>query len=370
MEKGVDPASAPFLQTLPLFWMSSTMSPRSIACLAVFFLCAAPAVASEDGTLVVLNKSGASASILDLSSGKELARLETGEGPHEVAISPDGATAVVANYGGQTAGNSLTVLNLAAREVTATIDLGENPRPHGILYLDDQRILVTTEDSQKLLLVNIPAAKIESVMETGGRVGHMVAVTADQSRAFVPHMFSATLACFDLAKGERIALIEMGEQPEGIDIRPGHDEVWVSNRGANSISVVHSKSLEVVATIECGEFPIRLKFTPDGSHALVSNARSGDVAVFNADSRKEVQRIAMMAEAISETDQRLFGDQFEDSPVPVGIVIHPDGKRAYVANTNADVISVLDLENWSLVDRLVAGKEPDGMAWAPAAGGE
>ena len=76
----------------------------------------------------------------------------------------------------------------------------------------------------------------------------------------------------------------------------------------------------------------------------------------------------MQADAVAAKDERLFGSQFEDSPVPVGIVVHPDGHRAYVANTNADVVSVLDLTEWKLVDRLVAGKEPDGMAWTSGSG--
>ena len=133
------------------------------------------------------------------------------------------------------------------------------------------------------------------------------------------------------------------------------------------MSIVDTRTLEILATLPCPSFPIRLKFTPDGRHALVSNARSGDVAVFDAASREEIARIAMKAEAVAGKDERLFGDQFEDSPVPVGIVVHPSGRRAYVANTNADVVSVLDLDSWTLVDRLVAGKEPDGMAWVPGA---
>ncbi len=49
------------------------------------------------GTLIVLNKDGASASLLDRATGKEFARLDTGTGPHEVAVSPDGTIAVVGN---------------------------------------------------------------------------------------------------------------------------------------------------------------------------------------------------------------------------------------------------------------------------------
>jgi DNA-binding beta-propeller fold protein YncE len=320
---------------------------------------------AADGQLIVLNKSGASASILDLENGSELARIEVGVGPHEVAVSPDGALAVVANYGDRNPGNTLSVIDLTEREVIRTIDLGENRRPHGILYIDETNVLVTTEDSRQLLKVNVETGEIVAAMETGGAVGHMVAVSQDGSRAFVPHMYSDNVAVLDLESGERIALIPLGEQPEGIDSRPGHPEIWITNRAGNTVSVLHAQTLEVIETIACADFPIRLKFTPDGKYALVSNARSGDVAVFDADERKEAHRIAMLAESVADKDERLFGEQFGDSPTPVGIVVHPDGNRAYVANTNADVISVIDLKDFELVDRLVAGEEPDGMAWSP-----
>ncbi len=51
--------------------------------------------ASGTGTLIVLNKDGASASLRDRATGEEFARLDTGVGPHEVAVSPDGRIAVV-----------------------------------------------------------------------------------------------------------------------------------------------------------------------------------------------------------------------------------------------------------------------------------
>jgi YVTN family beta-propeller protein len=52
--------------------------------------------------------------------------------------------------------------------------------------------------------------------------------------------------------------------------------------------------------------------------------------------------------------------------VPVGILIAPDNRTAYVANTQDDKISVVDLEEWKLDGEIVAGDEPDGMAWIRA----
>ena len=89
------------------------------------------------------------------------------------------------------------------------------------------------------------------------------------------------------------------------------------------------------------------------------------VAVFSAGDRKLAHVIPMELTA-KEKETRLI--QFDDSPVPIGIVVTPDGKRAFVANTTADIITVLDLEAWKVVDRFTAGKEPDGMAVAKIPG--
>ena len=84
------------------------------------------------GTLIVLNKDEASISLLnrDISGGggEEFAKIAVGVGPHEVAVSPDGKTAVVCNYGNRDEpGNSLSVINLLSKTVTKTIDLDEYP---------------------------------------------------------------------------------------------------------------------------------------------------------------------------------------------------------------------------------------------------
>ena len=153
-----------------------------------------------------------------------------------------------------------------------------------------------------------------------------------------------------------------GEGAEGIDMTPDGREVWVVNREADTVSVVDTKTLEVAATLQVPQFPIRVKITPDGKRALVSCARSGDVAVFDVATRKEIKRISIDREAVPGSEARLFSDRFGKSPAPVGLLIAPDGKRAWVASTNADVVSVIDLDSLAVVGRLTAGKEPDGLA--------
>ena len=328
--------------------------------LAVF---ATPFVQAD--TLVVLNKSEATASLIDLESGEVRATLPTDYGPHEAAMSPDGRLALVGNYGSrEKPGSSLTVIDVPSAKVVKTIDLGEYQRPHGLLFLPDgRRALVTAEENRALLVVDVEKGTVVNAFVTAQDVSHMVEVALGGRRAFVANIGSGSVSVIDLEKGIIVRTIETGAGAEGITASVDGKEIWVTNRSADTVSVIDAESLEILAQIPCASFPIRAKATPDGKHVLVSCARSADIAVLDAATRKEVRRIPQDLRAV-DTGDRLFGDQFGESSVPIGIVIHPDGKKAWVAHTNADVVVEIDLESWMIVRLLEAGREPDGMAYS------
>lgn len=314
-------------------------------------------------TLVILNKAENTASLVDLRSNKVESVLPTGQGPHEVAVSADGTYAVVCNYGTrEIPGSSLTVIDVPGKSIQKTIDLNKYKRPHGIQWLSEHRVIVTVEQNRAVIVVDLESGRVEKEILTDQDLSHMVALSPDKKRAYVASIGSGTVTVLDLEKGTRIKSIPTGDGAEGIDLTPDGREVWVTNRAADSISVLSPKSLEIVSTIASKSFPIRVKITPDGRNALVSNARSGDIAVFDVGSKKELRRIVIPLEA-SEKEGRVF-EGFGNSSVPVGILIPPDGKRAFVAHANADSITILDLVEWKPVGSIKAGKEPDGLGYS------
>lgn len=323
-------------------------------------LLSAPMVAD---TLIVANKAEATVSLIDLASGEVAATLPTGTGPHEVAVSPDGRLAAIADYGtGAEPGSTLTVIDVPAAKVVRTLDLGEYRRPHGVVWHAPDRLYVTAEAQKALLEVDPEAGTVRRAVETGQEVSHMVAVTPDGTRAFVANIGSGTVTAIDLEAGEKLADVATGEGAEGIAVGADGQRVWVTNRAADTVSVIDAGSLEVVATVEPGSFPIRAEATADGRWVLVSNARSGTISVIDAASA-EVARTIELAVKAKDGEGRLleFG---EESPVPIGIEIAPDGKRAWVAAANADAIVVLDLAEWKATGTLTAGREPDGMGYS------
>jgi YVTN family beta-propeller protein len=271
---------------------------------------------------------------------------------------------VVSNYGDRTApGSSLTVIDVSEAEVLRTIDLGEHTRPHGLVWLSDEALAVTTEGSGHLLVVEPATGTIRNAVETGQRISHMVAATG--GRAFVANIGSGTVTAIGLADGVKLADIATGDGAEGIDVSPDGREVWVSNRAADTLSVIDPQSLEILATVPCPGFPIRVRLTPDGSRVLVSAASSGEVVVFDRAERRELVRKQLDLSTVEGFEKRLFGDRFGDSPVPVGLVVSPDGDTAWVAATQADTVVVVGMKDLVVKGLLSAGHEPDGMAWAP-----
>jgi len=336
----------------------------SVAILGTVLLLAA-VMAGQAATLVVANKAEATVSLVDLASGEVRATLPTEEAPHEVAVSPDGRLALVSNYGTRQApGSTLTLIDVAAAQVVRTIELGQYRRPHGVAWLaDGQRAVVTAEANRALLVIDAIGGGVLFAVPTGQEVSHMVAVAPDGRRAFVTNIASGTLTAVDLEKREVIASVPTGGGAEGVAVTPDGRQVWVTNRAADTVSVLDAATLEIVATLPAPAFPIRAAVTPDGTKVLVTAAKSGDVKIFDAQWRSLAGSVVLEV-AATETAGRLFGDAFGTSSVPIGIVVAPDGRRAFVAHANADVISVLDLTSWQRVGALRAGKEPDGMGFS------
>ncbi len=330
---------------------------RLRSCVVALFLAGVAALTAAADVLVVLNKSDHEAALVDPATYEVLARLPTGKGPHEAAASPDGRYVFVSNYGSfavfregerpqMQPGTTLTVIDLKERKVKATFDLGDYKQPHGIhVSRDSSRVWVTCEGTKAVLELDAATGKILKTWETSQDVSHMVVATPDETKLYVANIGSGSVTVIDRST-DIVKSIPTGAGAEGIDVSSDGREVWVSNRGANSVSVINAGKDQVLVTFESGgTMPIRVKFTPDGKQAWVSNARSNSVTVFDAVTRQLLDTIVVGA-------------------VPVGILMTPDGRRAFVANTNDNKVTVIDVPTRKLLRTFSTGTEPDGMAWA------
>jgi DNA-binding beta-propeller fold protein YncE len=319
---------------------------------------------AHGATLAVANKAEATVSLIDLGSGNVVATLATGEGPHEIGISPNGRFALVTNYGTRDrGGNSLTLIDIPAAGVVKTIDLGDYGRPHGVEWLDDESAAVTVEASKALIVVDVGREKVTQSIGTDQEISHMVALDPERGRAYTANIGSGSVTVLDLGKGIRETNITTGDGAEGIAVSASGERIWVTNRGADTITILDADTLKPAGEIGSEGFPIRATATPRGQ-VLVTRARAGDLAIYDAANFEELRVVSFDLESM-DVEERLFGDRFGDSSVPIGVIADDKGDVAWVAHANADVITEIDLATGEITRMLRAGKEPDGMGFSP-----
>ncbi|MGA9889762.1 MAG: cytochrome D1 domain-containing protein [Candidatus Acidiferrales bacterium] len=298
--------------------------------------------------LLVLNKSANQLAILDPATKQVIARIETGEGPHEVAASDDGKLAFVTNYGAKDPGHSLSVIDLVAQKEIHRVDLGPLGRPHGVLFADGK--LYFTAELNKLIARYDPATnKVDWLLGIGQNRTHMLIRTKYLNEIFTSNVDSDTVTAIEKssdASGWKETNISVGKGPEGIDISPDDKEVWAANSGDGTASVIDVATSKVIHTFNVHtKHSNRLKFTNDGKLVLISDPGSNELMIVDTATRKVVKQLNV-------------------GRGPGGTLIAPNGDVAYVALAGDNAVAVIDLHKLEIATRIPTGEGPDGLAWA------
>ena len=147
------------------------------------------------------------------------------------------------------------------------------------------------------------------------------------------------------------------------------DKVYVANEGADTVSVLDAASLETLASVRAGKAPHNVQVSPDGKLLWVTN--NGEPAQTAACAHLELAQgeqgamaTAGAVWAIDTTSHAVV------AKVPVGmhpahVVVSRDGRFAYVTNTYANSVSVIDVKNRKVVKTISVGKAPNGISMTP-----
>ncbi len=297
--------------------------------------------------VLVANQRGASVSILDATSRTSLAVLPTGDGPHEVAISPDGRTAVVTNYGAQAGpGNSLTVVDIPSRSVRTTISLGEYRRPHGAVFFPGgKQLVVTSETNQAVVIVDLDSAKVIQAIPTTQEGSHLIAVRRDARVGFTGNIRTGSVTEIDLAARKTGRVIQVATNTEGIGVTPDGSEVWVASRDQNKLFIVDTRAWRVRDTIDAPGLPYRVAITPDSKLALVPSPTANVIRVFDVGTKKETAPVPM-----------------PEGCQPVGTAVGADSKTAYIACGRTNTMQIVDIATRTVTGSVPTGTAPDGVA--------
>ncbi|MEQ2352929.1 YncE family protein [Pseudoalteromonas piscicida] len=297
------------------------------------------------GTLVVVNKKGDSVDFIDLSSRKIKLTLATGRGPHELAMSADGHTAVVTNYA---RGNSLSVFDVRQAKKVKTIDLSRYPRPHGVLFLKDQkRVAVSSEGSDSVVIVDIESGKIDKVIATEQKGSHMVALPASSERVYTTNMRADSVSELDVKSGALLRKISMPKVPEAITINKSGSELWVGSNDDGLVTVFDVANERIIKQWKGYSFPYRVLLTRDEQLAVIPDYRNHTLDVIDAMHKEKLRQI-----------------KFEPGTGPKGVIFHPDDRTLFLSAYQKNKVFVIDIISGKTLFELPTGNGPDGIGYS------
>src|SRR5438093_11142533 len=125
------------------------------------------------GLLVVANQKEHTLLLVDPENRRELAKIVVGVNGHEVMASKDGRFAYVPIYGNSgvgrpgTDGSTIDVIDLQARKLTATIDLGKPLRPARAEFGPDGWVYGTAGLANAVAVVDATTRKVVAELPTG-----------------------------------------------------------------------------------------------------------------------------------------------------------------------------------------------------------
>ncbi len=208
---------------------------------------------SRDGKrLYVASEDTASLHVLDVESGKNLAKLNVGHEPEGVTASPDGRLMCVTSEGDST----VSLVDTATNSVAATIEVGKRPRfcafsPEG------DRAYVSGELDASITVIDVRSRKtLQKITLTGENVRPMgIAVTADGKRLYATTGRGGTLVEIDTSTYRIERSVQVGPRPWNVALSQDGNHIYTANGPSNDVSVVDAKSFAVVRKISAGERP-------------------------------------------------------------------------------------------------------------------
>jgi DNA-binding beta-propeller fold protein YncE len=289
------------------------------------------ATARAGGIAFVVNSNGASISVIDMATQKEVRRIASLREPHHLIVSPDGKSLLV----GDTAGNQIMFIDPNTGDVQKRLPIAD---PYQLQFSPDAKFLGVNGLARNQVdvydAVSMKLLKRFPVIATPSHLTY----SPDSSTVFVSLQDSDKLAAFDLRTMTEKWTVPVGKTPAGVLWLNGR--VLVADMGTDYVAVVDPADGKVVDRIVTGKGVHQLFLSPDRKILWVNDRAGGTTVSVDAATLKVIRSYSVPGG-------------------PDDIDFAPGGKL-WITRRWAESVAVLDAVTGTF-ETIAVGRSPHGL---------
>jgi YVTN family beta-propeller protein len=281
-----------------------------------------------------VNTLSGSVSVIDTTSNSVVATIPVRKLPYFIDVDASGHRAYVANSGS----NSVSVLDLDTRREIAVAGTGEQP---GLARVSpDMRSLVVTNRGSG----SVSIFAVEPYVEPAHGIPALT-VKPRQTASPVPQLRAAFSGC----SGATDIAILPDSSKAFIACSGGHEVMAVSLAAApNTWAAKQNPTLlsdHMLALLEVGDTPVQLALKPDGGQIFCANYGSDSISAIDTQTNE-----------VSRTDT--IASQ------PVYSIVSDDNSTLWISNFSADSLNLWSIDDGQMAASVRTGHAPDALAFS------
>lgn len=215
---------------------------------------------------------------------------------HELLVIPETNRAYVPIFGdgihgrNPNPGQTLWVIDLAARKLVAGIDLAPLVAPHTLRLAADGLIYLTCENSAKVAVIDPKTNTVVAAIDSGSTNGHRLCIPDDGQRLYTDNEEDATISVIDIPGRKLLGQIKTPHAIAGIAVSgDGRTVIAVSDEQPVIFTVDTATSRVTGETrLEGVEKAAQIvRYSDDGRLLVVSSLNSNTVSIIDTQTQAQ-----------------------------------------------------------------------------------
>ncbi len=218
-------------------------------------------IAAADGKVWFTSEGSKLIGRYDPESNRVDSLLGTGQnGTHMVMLSPDRSRIYATNL----ASDTVSIFSLApdgAAWLQTVVPVGKGPE--GLdLSPDGTEFWTAHSRDGGISVIDVAAKKVAATFDIGTKRSNRVKLTLDGKYALVSDLAGGELVIVDAKARSIVKRLPLGKMPEGILMEPGGARAYIAVAGDNHVAILDLKTLSITGKIETGKGPDGMAWVP------------------------------------------------------------------------------------------------------------